>query len=123
MKNPGIDSSTRTVGWFTLCAAAVFLLYALANLRSRLYYHGPNYSFLFWMFAYCLLSGIGLLKRRKWAVLLLFLPGILCVGIFIYAWMKGERGRMPWELVNYAFLATLLGIPAALLRNWRALRW
>jgi hypothetical protein len=117
------NSFIRIAGRFTLFMAVVFLLLFLANLRSRFYYHGPNYSFLFWMFFYCVLTGIGLLKLRKWAVLLLFLPGILSIVIFTYSGAKGARVLMPWALLNYGFVAALLGIPALMLRCWRELRW
>jgi hypothetical protein len=113
----------RISGRFTLFMAAVFLLLFLANLRSRRYYHGPDYSFLFWMFFYCLLTGIGLLKLRKWAVLFLFLPGILSIAIFVYGWTKDASAPMPWALLNYGFLATLVAVPILILRSWHELRW
>jgi hypothetical protein len=112
------NSFIRIVGRLTLFVAAIFLVLFLANLRSRLYYHGPNYSFLLWMFFYCLLTGIGLLKLRKWAVLLLFLPGVLPIAIFVYSWTKGASVPMPWALVNYGFLAALFAIPVFMLRKW-----
>jgi len=103
--------------------AAFFLFLFLANVRSRFYYHGPNYSFLFWLFLYCLITGVGLLKLRKWAILFLFLPGILSLVVFLYGWTKGASVPMPWALVNYAFLATLFVIPALMFRTWRELHW
>jgi len=106
-----------------LFTSAVFLLLFLANLRSLFYYHGPNYSFLFWIFFYCALTGIGLFKLRKWAVLLLFLPGILSIAVFVYGWTKGASVPMPWALLNYVFVATLLAAPIFMLRNWHELRW
>jgi hypothetical protein len=117
------NSLIRIVGRLALFIAAVFLLLFLANLRSRIYFHGPNYSFLFWMFLYCIVTGFGLLKLKRWAILLLFLPGILSIVIFTYSWAKGARALMPWALLNYAFLATLLVVPALMLRRWRDLRW
>jgi hypothetical protein len=76
------------------------------------------------MFLYSVVTGIGLLKLRKWAVLLLFLPGTLTVLIFVYAsWAKDARAPMPWALLNYAFVAILLGIPALMMRHWDELRW
>jgi hypothetical protein len=117
------SSLIRITGRLVLFMAAVFLLLFLANLRSRLYYHGPNYSFLFWMFFYCILTGIGLLKGRKWAAILLFLPGILSVVIFVYSWTKGASVPMPRALLNYGYLAVLLAIPTAMLRSWHELRW
>lgn len=67
--------------------------------------------------------GLGLLNLKKWAVLLLFLPGILSTVIFMYAWAKGARVLMPWALLNYALVAALLGVPTLMLRGWRDLHW
>ena len=118
------DSSfIRITGRLILFVAAIFLLLFLANLRSRFYYHGPNYGFLFWMFSYCVLTGIGLLKLRKWAVILMFLPGFLTIAIFVFSWTKGASVPLPWALLNYGFLATLLLIPVVMLRKWHEMRW
>ena len=118
-----ISALIKMLGRFPLFMAAIFLLLLLANLRSRVYYHGPNYSFLFWIFLYCVLTGVGLLKLRKWAVLLLFLPGILSALIFVYGWTKGASVPMPWALLNYGFLVALFAIPLVALRRWRELHW
>lgn len=106
-----------------MVAIAIFcLLLFLANLRSRFYYHGPNYSFLFWIFLYCLLTGIGLVKLRKWAVVLLFIPGILSWAIFAYGWREAASAPLLRAILNYCFLAGLVAIPATMLLNWRELR-
>lgn len=107
----------------SLIMAAVFLLLFLANLRSRFYYHGPNYSFLLGMSIFCALTGAGLWKLRKWAVLLLFIPGVLYLSIIVYSWTKGARVPMPWALLNYCFVAALFSIPVSALRHWREFRW
>jgi hypothetical protein len=99
------------------------LLLFAANIRSHFYYQGPNYSFLIGISLYCIVTGIGLLKVRKWAVLLLFLPGAFTIVIFYMAWTKGARVPLPWSVLNYGFLATLVGIPAIMLRHWNQLRW
>ena len=117
------NSWIRIIGGILLFFATVSLLLSLANLRSRLYYHGPDYSFLFWIFLYFTVTGFGLLKLKKWAILLLFVPGILSIAIFIYGWTKGASVPMPWALLNYGFVAALLLIPALMLRNWHELRW
>jgi hypothetical protein len=117
------NSLIRIVGRLVLFMAAVFLLLFLANLRSRIYYHGPDYSFLFWMFFYCVVTGFGLLKLRRWAILLLFLPGILSIAIFVYGWTKGASVPMPWALLNYGFVVALFAIPALMLRSWHELQW
>lgn len=117
------NSMISIVGRLALLMAAVFFLLFLANLRSRLYYHGPNYSFLLWMFIYCLVTGFGLLKLKRWAVLLLFVPGCFTVVVFVYSWTKGASVPMPWALLNYGFLAALFAVPALTLRRWHELQW
>jgi hypothetical protein len=117
------NSPLILIGRLVLFMATVFLLLFLANLRSRVYYHGPNYSFLFWMFCYCLLTGVGLVKLKRWALLLLFLPGILSVVIFVASWTSGASVPMPWALLNYGFVAILFAIPLVMLRKWRELQW
>jgi hypothetical protein len=112
----------RIIGRLVLFAGGALLVMFLANLRSHFYYHGPNYRFLFWMFLDCLFTGIGLLKLRRWAVLFLFIPGILSAAIFVYGWTKGASVSMPWALLNYGFLATLFLIRALMLRSWHELR-
>ena len=117
------NSLIQRIGWSVLFVGAVFLFLFFANLRSRLIYHGPNFSFLFWMFLYCLLIGIGLLKLKKWAVLLLFLPGILCILILAIGMLRGAQVPMTWALINYTFVAILFGTPIIMLRHWRDLKW
>ena len=112
------------LGYFMLLMAAIFLLLFLANLRSRLYYYGPNYSFLLLIFLYCAVTGFGLLWLRRWAVLSLFVPGVLSASILIYGGVaKGAYVPMPWALVNMGFVLLLLGIPALILRYWSERRW
>jgi hypothetical protein len=116
-------------GRISLFMALVFLLLYLANLRTRLYYHAPNWGFLLWIFFYCIVTGIGLLKFRKWAVLLVFLPGILYVAILAYGFNESISIQMPWFLLapsllfNYLVAAAVLAIPVNMLRCWRELRW
>ena len=42
----------QVVGRLTVFLAMILFLLFLANLRSRFYFHGPNYSFLLWMSFY-----------------------------------------------------------------------
>lgn len=113
----------RIVGQFCLVMSAVCSLLFLANLRSRIYYHGPNYSFILWLCLYCGLTGLGLLRLKKWSVMMLFVPGICAIAIFVYAWAKGASASMPWALLNYAFLVVLFAIPAAMIKKWNELHW
>ena len=107
-----------------LFMATVFLILFLLNLRSRIYFHGSDWSFLFWIFIYCMVTGIGLLKLRKWANVLLFIPGVFEMMIFIYAmWFKHEWVPMPWAFINYGLLGVLIGVPSLMLRYWKELCW
>ena len=112
------------VGYFMLLMAVILLLLFLANLRSRLYYHGPDYGFLFWMFLFAAVTGVGLLQLKRRAAILLFVPGVLSALILVYASIaKAAYVLIPWALVNIGFVVALLGIPALLLRHWDELRW
>lgn len=42
----------QRLGYAALIAASFLLLLYVMNLRSRLYYNGPDYSFLFWLFGW-----------------------------------------------------------------------
>jgi len=112
-----------------LFAAGIFLLLFTANLRSRIYYHAPDWSFLLWISCYCGLTGLGLLKLRKWAVLLAFLPGVVYVAIVAYGLSKGASVQVPWihfaaaAVFNYVLAVMLVAIPVVMLRSWRELRW
>ena len=109
---------------FLLFMAAVMPLLFLGNLRSRLLHKAPNLSSLFLIScAYCFFAGIGLLKLKKWALLLLFLPGVLFIAVFVYGGVLGARVPMPWALINYAFLAAMIGFPAYMLRHWNTFNW
>jgi hypothetical protein len=61
----------QRLGYAALIAASFLLFLYVMNLRSRFYYNGPDYSFLFWLFGWAAAAGVGLLLLRKWALLLL----------------------------------------------------
>jgi hypothetical protein len=73
----------QRLGYATLILAFFLLLLFLANLKSRFYYNGPDYSFLIWVFAWALTAGVGLLLLRKCAVVSLFLP---CIAFAATVW-------------------------------------
>jgi len=112
----------RLIGRLTLGVAGLMLFLFISNIRSRIYYNGPNWSFLFWIFLYCAITGVGLVRLKKWAVIALFLPGILFTLIFIYG-MSKQPNLSPGSLVTVSMLALLVGIPAIMLRHWNELRW
>jgi hypothetical protein len=109
-----------------LFMAAVTLLLFLGNLRSHYLYNAPNVSYLFLIAcAYCASAGIGLLKLKKWALLLLFLPCVLFIVLYLCTWNLGSAARvpMPWALINYVFFAAMVGFPAYMLRYWHKSTW
>lgn len=110
------------IGYITLVVSGFVLLLFAMNVRSRIYYHGPNYSFLFWIFLYSAITGIGLLRFKKWAAVLLLVPGICVTALFIYAvFVRGAHLQMPWGLLNVVFAGILLAIPIFILRHWSEL--
>jgi hypothetical protein len=124
-RNVGNHLRLATARSLLLMAAALLLLF-LGNLRSRYIYGGTNFSYIFSLTfsipcAYCFLAGIGLLKLKKWALLLLFCPGILLIAVYLDG--SGARVPMPWALIDYAILAMLIGFPAYMLRYWNTFKW
>jgi hypothetical protein len=109
---------------FLLFMAALILLMFLGNLRARYLYNALNLSYLLLSSCvYCFLAGIGLLRLKKWALLLLFLPGVLFIAVYAYGGILGARVPMPWALINYAFLAVVIGFPVYMLRCWHTFHW
>jgi hypothetical protein len=110
-------------GYATLILASLLLFLYLMNLRSRFYYNGPDYSFLFWLFAWAATAGVGLLLLRKWALVLLFLPGIAFTVILVVGLLKSS-GIAAWAIaVNVLFVSVTVAVPIVLLRYWKTLRW
>ena len=110
------------LGYATLFLASLLLLLFLRNLRARLYYHGPDYGFLLWLFALAAIAGIGLVYLRKWAVILLLLPGVATAMIILVSMFRSSIAT--WvALANISFAFLLLFIPVLLFRYWNDLRW
>ena len=109
------------MGNLTLACSVPIAVLFLANVRSRILYHGPSYSFLGWMFIYGLVTGIGLRAERKWAAVLFAVPCHL-TGIFLVA---GSLWKVPfpWMLINIGFGGSLLYAATMLMKEWRLLRW
>ncbi len=110
----------RGLGYILLAFAAVLFLLFLANVRSRLLYHGPNYSPLLWLSMYSGAVGVGLVYLRKWAVAL-FVISTVTIGVFMIVRSMIET-PFPWTLVNIAMgiLFCLPSIPAV--RCWSQFR-
>jgi hypothetical protein len=104
----------------TLVLSSALLFLYLGNLRSRLYFGGPNWGFLLWLAAYSAITGTGLVLLRKWGAVLLFLPSVLIAGgllglalvhsIPLYVAIQGGL-----------YSATLLLIAIVPLRRWHEL--
>ncbi len=110
----------RGLGFLSIAFAAVLFLLFLANLRSRLLFHGPNYSQLLWMSIYCGCIGIGMTYLKKWAVAL-FTVSLVAVGLFVTVRATIET-PFPWTLVNLA-LGICFCLPAvAAIRCWSELK-
>jgi hypothetical protein len=109
---------------FLLFMAAVILLMFLGNLRARYLYNALNLSNLLLISCvYCFLAGVGLLRLKKWGLLLLFLPGVVFTAVYVYGWVLGHRLPMPGMLINCAFLAVVIAFPAYMLRCWHTFNW
>jgi hypothetical protein len=111
-----------SIGKVMLFVSGIFLLLFGMNLRSRLYYHGPDYSFFFWIFLYSAITGWGLIRLKKWAVLSLFVPCILCAFVLAPALFHMTIPDLP-VLFNVAILALIVAIPVTMLRLWHVLHW
>ena len=119
-----VDGFIWRMGYLMLVMAAFVLLLFVMNLRSRIYYQGPNYSFLVWIFIYCFITGVGLLRLRKWAVISLFLPAALDLLILLSGFQELIHGLVSsWVLLNVLVLAVFIGIPVGMLRHWKELQW
>lgn len=105
-----------------LALAVLFLFLFGMNVRSRILYHGPNYSFIGWMFIYSAITGVGLLKLKKWAVVLLFVPFVLFLAVFVVATIKNGF-PMPWGIASVIFIGLMGAMPLVLLRYWKELQW
>ena len=123
----GMSATSKPVferlGYATLFMASLLLLLFLRNLRSRLYYHGPDYGFLFWLFGWAVIAGVGLVRLRKWAVILLFFPGVATATVILVSMFKTNSVATWVVLVNIGFVVLLLAIPVLLFRYWNDLRW
>lgn len=113
----------RILGSFGLFIAVSFWCLYLMNLRSRILYHGPDWSYLGWIAAYFTVTGIGLLMLKKWAVLLSFLPAIaFLVRSAINLYKDGFSVQS--DFITAACCAgVMIIVPLILLRNWRLLKW
>jgi|SRR5208282_1839303 len=111
------------LGILELLFVVLFGALYLMNLRSRMLYHGPDWSFLGWIAMYLAVTGIGLLMLRKWALLLSFLPAIAIVVGFAFAWYRHRSLTIPVILLEVCQIGILIIVPGILLRSWRLLKW
>ncbi len=112
----------RILGLVGLLIAGLFWYLYLMNLRSRILYHGPHWSFLGWIAAYLTATGTGLLMLRKWALLLSFLPAIAFLVVSLIDLYKEGLTTMSGPIA-ICYAGVMIIVPLILLRCWRLLRW
>jgi hypothetical protein len=115
---PGFE---RDIGYVTILFSALLLVLFGFNVHSRVYYHGPDYSFLGWLAAYTGFVGLGLVRRRKWAAILFVIPSFTS-GILIGVGSL-MRVPFPWMVVNVGVGLLLCWISLLLLGEWKKLKW
>jgi hypothetical protein len=116
-------ATLQRLGQATLILASLLLLLYVLNLRSRVYNNGPDCGFLLWLFVWAATTGIGLLRLRKWALVLLFFPGIAFT-VILSAGLVRSSGIATWAIaINVLFVALTVAVPIVLLRFWNTLRW
>ena len=114
----------RSMGLLAIALSIVFLTLFAFNLRSRLYFQGPDWGFLLWMSVYCAITGAGLLRFRKWAVLLSFIPAMAYAAILVVSSKTEAKHYSDLVLLfNFAICGLLFVVPAKMSRHWNALRW
>lgn len=107
------------IGYLVLGLGGFVLFLFIMNLRSHLYYHGPNYGFLLWIVLYCGITGTGLVQHRRWAAIMLLIPGISLLGVLIYGTYKASAAvPIRWAMVNFIFVGLLIAVPVVLLQKW-----
>ncbi len=125
MMNTKGSEFIRRIGLLMLFGAGFLLFLFVVKIRSLIHYQGPpSRSLLLSIFLYCAIIGVGLLRLKRWAVILLFLPGILFVLIMVYGIIALKQPLpMPEGLFSISFIVVILGIPAIMLRLWKELNW
>jgi len=101
------------------CAACSLVLFSF-NLAARYHHFSPiRWSFL-WVTLYLLGVGVGTLKLKKWAVILLFLPGSIYLFLFGKSLSIGDPQTI---FLGFLWCLFLLVVPIALCTRWRSLAW
>src|SRR5258706_12059858 len=62
-------------------------------------------------------------KTQEMGITLTVLAGRFVHRCFCVRGVLGARVPMPWALINYAFLAAMIGFPAYMLRHWNTFNW
>src|SRR3954451_13498418 len=92
----------RGISYLTFFFAGVLLLLFVFNLQSRIYYQGPYYNFLIWTFLYATGTAIGLLRCKRWGVLLFATPTFAAGTFLIYGTIE-QSVPIPGSLINIGF--------------------
>jgi hypothetical protein len=110
----------RVLGYFALVlAASLFLLY-LSNVRAHFYYGAAYLSSLLYIAAYALFVGLGLLRLRKWAAIMLALS--FCVTGMTLGALTIAKDHTLTTVTLAVFWAAVLCLPAVIVaRSWHSL--
>jgi hypothetical protein len=112
----------KFIGYLAFSMSSLLLFLFAMNLRSRAYYRGPNYGFLFWISLYFAVLGTGVVRCKKWGLILLFVPAVLDGAILLIS-LGTMRHALLAALANIAIFGLLAAVPALLLRQWKELHW
>jgi hypothetical protein len=110
----------RAYGYVAMVFSVPPLILFFANVRSRLYYGSPNYSFLLWIAIYLGAVGFGLVRLRKWAAVLLTL-GFAGAG-FSLTLLSIARTPFPGSLLSIPWGVMLIAPCIVVLPGWRELK-
>ena len=111
----------RAFGYFALLAAAFSFLLFLANIRARLYYGGPNFSWLGYVAAYAFMVGRGLVRMQKWAVVSFAVP--LClIGVVVGVSAVAKQPDIRTGLLAAGWAAVLSAPAMSVIRRWRSFK-
>lgn len=116
-----LDAMSR-IGFLTAGFAVVLFVLFILNLRAYILYGARDLRVLAPLAIYAGVTALGLLRRRKWGILL-FQPPALLIGMFLVIATLWERIALYGTLVNFAFAACCFALSWLTLRCWAECRW
>ena len=109
--------------WLFLLSAA-FALFYFANMRARIYFHAPNYGFVGAVALYLFVTALGLLARRRWAIILMSAPCLVVGALLVSSTLQPHRPLSFADLFyNLCFEALLAFAFAITAKRWRHWSW